>query len=865
MGASEEALAVAERALGVASRDLGAPGRAVTHLESAVAHARSAGSSLREGEARVSLALAYMQVGESRRALLECTRAAAVPGIDKARLLMNRALILQRLGREQEALRVYDAAFAAAHTAHNIWAEARILSNRGVLLAYRGDFARSLADFSLARALHLELGAEVAATEVLHNTGFAMARSGDLPGALARYDEATAGFSRLGLVRIEPLLDRCELLIEMGLLPEARVAAEAAIAGCEAMGRSVDAAEAKLMLARVCLVQDDLPTAAAVAGDARRQLMAQRRNTWALLASFVELQTKAASEAATPALARDARRMARRLQRAGWSTAALESLLVSATASVAAGDTTGAQKTLEMASEARRQGPAALRVRAWHAEALLRSTRGDAAGAFAALRAGLRVADEHRDTLGATELRVRSKAIGSDLAELGLNLALQSAQAAPVFEWLERWRANMLAPGNLRPARDPELARLLGLLRQVASRARALALAGRDPSAELRRQSALELEVRRREIAVPGRGAAPNHSPAAPGRLRLTELQAVLGERLLVELFSHEGFVHAIAVNDGEAVVIQLGALATIERERASQLFALGRIARRRAGGALEAAAHELRESSRRLGQLLFGPLERWLEEREVVLVPAGDLLSLGWSLLPALRARPVSLVPSAQLWLERSSVRRRPIPSRTGGRGVALVAGPDVASGPEEIAALRDRFYPGAAVLAGEAATAGRVRAAMERAEIVHMAVHGEFRRDSPQFSSILLADGPLNVFDLETLTRSPQTMILSACDLALMHAPAGGEPMGPVAALLGLGSRTVIASVAPVPEQGAGRFVRSLHEHLSAGQPPATALAAAQQRHSLASFDPEEVAAGSEEVAAATAGAGFVCFGEG
>lgn len=874
-GSSAEARAVAERALGVASRDLGAPRRAVAHLEASVALACAAGSAQREGEARVSLTLAYMRIGESRRALREWERAAAVPGVDRGRLFLNRAVIFQRLGRDQDALDDFDTALNEIRNSPNGWAEARVLSNRGVLLAYKGDFEAALADLERARTLHLELGADIAAAEVLHNIGFALARQGDLPGALARYDEASAAFRALGLARSEPLTDRCELLIDMGLWPEARATAESAIEGSEAMGRFVDAAEARLMLARVCLLQADFAAAGRIAEQARLELAQQRRHSWSLLASFVALQARVAGSAVPDTvIAREARRMARRLDRAGWSVAALESLLLAATVSLARGELAAARASLAEVAAARRGGPAPLRVRAWHAEAMLRAAAGDAGGAFRALRAGLRVVDEHRESLGATELRVRSKAVGSDLAELGVTLALASADPAQVFDWVERWRASTLAPGRLRPPRDPEVVRLLGALRETVSRARRATLAGRDAAAELRRQRVLEASIRRREHAAPGspmQGAGRRTAEQAGGRETMSSVRAALGDELgLVQLASIGDALSAVIVTDRSSHLVHLGDMATIERERASQLFALGRLARRRGDHAsLQAAAAELREASARLDRLLGAPLVEIVGARDIVLVPTGELHSVVWSLLPTLAGRPVTVAPSATVWADRRRTgqgTRSPAPSKD----VLLVAAPDVQNGRNEIDVLRHRFYRRASELSGDAAGAAAVLQAIEGKSLVHMAVHGEFRRDSPLFSSMSMADGPLTVFELEELRSAPELIVLSACDLGLTHAPAGGEPIGPVAALLGVGTGTVLASVAPVPDDGVAEFVVELHDCLARGIGPARALAEAQRRCEVPSLT--ALATGSPEVgreveveARAVAAAGFVCFGRG
>jgi CHAT domain-containing protein len=144
----------------------------------------------------------------------------------------------------------------------------------------------------------------------------------------------------------------------------------------------------------------------------------------------------------------------------------------------------------------------------------------------------------------------------------------------------------------------------------------------------------------------------------------------------------------------------------------------------------------------------------------------------------------------------------------------------------------------PRATVLHGKAATAESTLAALDGAAIAHLACHGHFRADSPLFSSLELADGPLNVYELQRLRRAPDLVVLSACDLALSQTHPGDELLGLAAALLGMGTHTVVASVVPVPDAAARRLMLAFHEQLLAGQSPAAALARAQARARTAGF---------------------------
>jgi CHAT domain-containing protein len=114
-------------------------------------------------------------------------------------------------------------------------------------------------------------------------------------------------------------------------------------------------------------------------------------------------------------------------------------------------------------------------------------------------------------------------------------------------------------------------------------------------------------------------------------------------------------------------------------------------------------------------------------------------------------------------------------------------------------------------------------------RSELAHIAAHGTFRADNPLFSSLRLADGPLDVHDLERLRRVPRTLVLTACEAGRSGVVAGDELLGTATAFLGLGVATVIAPLLPVPDQVAPAFAVALHAGLTGGLSPAAATAAA------------------------------------
>ena len=205
-----------------------------------------------------------------------------------------------------------------------------------------------------------------------------------------------------------------------------------------------------------------------------------------------------------------------------------------------------------------------------------------------------------------------------------------------------------------------------------------------------------------------------------------------------------------------------------------------------------------------------------------VVLVVPPVLHAVPWQLLPALAGRPVTLVPSATWWLQ---AQRPAGPAPTGPAVVA--AGPRLVLADREARSVAAHL-PGATLLTGSGATSTAVLSALPEAPVAHLACHGRIRHDSPLWSSLELADGPLYVHDLHRLARTPPLVVLSGCETGV-GVRAGDQLLGLSAALLARGTRQLVASVAVLPDSAATcRVMDALHVRVAAGTAPAPALAA-------------------------------------
>jgi tetratricopeptide (TPR) repeat protein len=779
-------------------------------------------------EARMTYAAMLADTGRIPAALAECDRAAEVlKGKDSGPLLAQRALILARAGRSEEAMSNFARALPLLRAANDVQFQCLLFINRSNLLAYLGRLAAAERDLRSGIALARAHGLHDRVVVLSANLGFLKVRGGDIPAALQLFAQALEGAGKAPA--LDATHDRAEALLIAGMPGEARESLVRRVDDVERLGFAVDLAEWHLLLARAALMEGDADVARAAAQRAFAEFRAQGRLSWALLAQELVIRARWAGGERTTALSRAARDAHAKLWTAGWQVAALHCLIVAGRIELTAGRVSSAQVDLAKAAQARRRGPADLRAAAWYAEAMLRLASRDTRGATTALKAGLRVVDDHAASLGATDLRVHATGLGADLADQGVRLAVESGKPAVVLEWIERFRAGTLRRRPVRPPTDARLASELADLRRVTAELAQTTADGEDSRKLRAEQLRLEEAVRHRS-----RHALGSRAPAR--KFALDDLRAAVGGRALVEILRVDDAMLAVTLVDNQLRLHQLGSYAEALRELESLRFSLHRLARRHGSAtSLAAAQLGLSHAAESLDALLMRPVLDVVGDREVVLVPTGQLHALPWPTLPTLRGRPVCVAPSATTWL---AAMHADIPTRApADRRVVLVAGPNLEHAEPEIAALA-KLYGSPQLCTGPDATADDVRHAIDGAELVHIAAHGRFRADNPQFSAIELADGPLTVYDLERMHRGPRRLVLSACDSGLSAVHAGDELMGLAGAVFSLGTSTLIASVVPVADDLTKPLMVELHRELCAGATPAHALATAQTRVQVDGF---------------------------
>ncbi|CAM5320929.1 hypothetical protein SPARM206S_01181 [Streptomyces parvulus] len=671
---------VAHQVIGIWQRDFGDTRLALAHLRRARDLAARADSPEREADVLATLGVALVHSGRTREGLAAFERGVARgTGHTRARVLFRRAYVWWVLGRHKEALEDVRRAIPVLRQADDVIWTARALTLRATVHLALGSVERADADFTAAERLWDTTGQEHDKADAVESRGLAAFRSGDVPAALRLLDEAEERYAKLGTPTFMLTIRRCEVLMAAGLAPEALAEADAATAALDGIGgQSTRRAELLLVAARAARLAGEPRTSLARAALAVRLFAGQRRTWYETHARLVLIEARAATGRGSGRLVADAAAVAERLAAFG-APAAPEASLLAGRIALGLGWTADAERHLAVAARSRHGGPPLARMTGWAAQALRARAAGSARGVLEACRRGLDVLDDHRMTLGASELRARATAQGAELAALAQEASLVSGGPRRLLVWSERWRATVLTAPPTRPPADPALLSGMTAFREIAARAEAARTDGGRPVPALEReQRRLEREIRSRTLHM--RGGAPGDGD----RFDVGRLLRRLGDGVrLVELAVLDGRVHVLLCGQGRVRRFEAGLLAEAEREAEHVQAGLRRLAHPGA----EARLPLVEAAGARLQELLLGPAAAHLGSGPVVVVPPGRLHRVPWALLPALRERVLSVSPSASSWL-----RARDTAPPPGGRQV-LVRGPGLASGGAEVTELAERY----------------------------------------------------------------------------------------------------------------------------------------------------------------------------
>lgn len=676
----------------------------------------------------------------------------------------------------------------------------RAFLNRGNLHLDVKDPRAALDDLGHARECFRRAGATETLGKVEHNLGYAHLLIGDLIAALRFMDTAAETLSPMTpVLQAVSDQDRAEVLLAAGRTELAITALESAAHAYGAQRLRRFQAEAELVLARTLLPVE--PTRArSVARRAARRFRAHDSEVWALRADALATIGEIAGGGRTPSLRDRSDVLVRELRRHGHHQDAEVLALHAARLVVHRGDLDDARGRMGRI----RVGPdtpITTRLLDREVRAELARARGQASRARDHVRAGLDDLHSWQSSFGSLDLQSTLVGHGNHLARLGLRLALDSDDPAILFEWSERARALASRVTSLRPPPDPALATALTDLRMA------------DPK-DAARVRELKEKIRSHSwFAATGKVGEP---------VGLSELQARLTEDdagLIAHVVADDS-ITALAVTGTGTALVPLGSAsevrALLDRIAADLDFA----AQHRSGDLAAAVRGSLRDDLSRVADVLVAPLLEVLGDRRLVLTPSALLSGTPWTCLPGLSVRPLTIPTSASRWVEQTGT---PIVAP---RIAGFVAGPRLQRAEEEVHRSAEA-WPAAQTLVGTEADAGRVGWLASRVDLFHVAGHGLHPGDHPLFAAVELADGPWFGHDVDLLPRTPEVVVLSACDLGRASVLHGEESVGMSAAWLHAGARAVISSPALLADEVACEIFAAWHRHVADGVPPADALA--------------------------------------
>jgi tetratricopeptide (TPR) repeat protein len=800
-----EAEVVALRAMALAARELGDLHGAEEYLRQAI-HTVGVPAE-RRAQARLSLVTVRTERGHPLQALRVAALAwAYLSPLDRAKLDTQRAVALAHLGRYQEAIASCDRALQALAAAPGTVDDRRFLAggllNRGLVHAYRGDWDDAMRDISTCLEIARHAGLRHLTRLAAANLPFLSVRRGDVGDAFTHYraaEDTLFGFpERLATMRA----DFAAALLAAHLPGEARALLSLAVPDLEKTGAHVALAEARLKLAQVELLTGDPHEAMVVAERAMRELSAQDRRSWLPLAREVVLRARLALESPTPALLAELIMCATELEATANVAEASALRLVAAETALAVDDHPAASAQLARLTAHARRGER------W---------------APAGTRLTPLLADSHVGRLA------QASQVPAPVRQHAL--ALEAALQEDVAAAFRAVREGLAEVGDQADAFDDPSLRAHAVRAGERLAAFGLRLAVRDGGVE----EVFEWAERWRAVAAPAHACSPSG---------LVQVRAALGRAALVEFVPDGESLVAVVITDERVVLRRLGALLPVTEALVRLRYSLRRSTLRDGlltehpfgeGAGLPLSVQHTAEPAAELERLLLRPIGDEIGDRPLVLVPTGALHTLPWATLPALRERPVSVAASAAAWL--SATRRAPVTEPT---TVIAAVGPGLAHAREEVERVL-ACHPHAREVP---ARTGPVLAALESADVLHLAAHGVFHARSPLLSSITLDDGPLMAYDLLGMSQAARLVVLSSCDSGMARTPTDGAPLGLAGTFLARGAACVVAGLVPVRDEDALALMIRFHELLAAGHAPATALAYASAK---------------------TGVLGFVCFGAG
>ena len=297
---------------------------------------------------------------------------------------------------------------------------------------------------------------------------------------------------------------------------------------------------------------------------------------------------------------------------------------------------------------------------------------------------------------------------------------------------------------------------------------------------------------------------------------------------LLVEYYESRGNLLAVIVGGERLEIVVLGPVDSILDDFRLLQFQLSKF---RLGPEYTTFFREVLYSTTlahldALYQKLIGPIRHLLACTHLVIVPHGFLHYVPFHALRdgerfLIDDFAISYAPSASVYQLCAS---KPSTETRGGLviGVPDERAPSIDQEARRVAAA----IPGAVLSIGTVGQDSVLRREGPESRFIHIAAHGLFREDNPLFSSVVLGDSRLSLFDLYDLELSAELVTLSGCGTGLNVVVGGDELIGLVRGLLYAGAKAVLVSLWDVHDESTATLMETFYQAMLVATDKAEAL---------------------------------------
>jgi CHAT domain-containing protein/tetratricopeptide (TPR) repeat protein len=766
----------------------------------------------------------------------------------------NIGLVFVELGDFAQAMRSFEEAYRSGVVLADTLIQARSLTNIGMLHIETGDPGSAVVELLRARSLARSAADRTGEQNILGQLGSAYDRMGEPRLALASMDSALTLSREQGLKQEEA--SNLELMAglhrDAGRYRQALRLYQQANAINRELGLDVErgtnlrsSAEIRLLLGRRDVALED--TRAALAIHRSTGARAQELRDLLLLADIE------ASAGGTMAAAREHLQAASRLADSlRTRVARAEVALARATLADRERDFRTVVATLRPARSDIATGgfrsewaASALMARAYGGLSVLDSAEAEGRRAVASVE---RVRGKFGSGLLRASFLSDKSAAYSDLVDV----LLRRDRRAEAFEVADAARSRAILENSAATIRDAHSGQATlrslvegeALLRRIDVLISLLDAMEETPSEERNPETAIRFASMTRELASTrsayeammvrtSERSAAGDAILGIKPVRVRDVQNALnGDEALVEYFvGPDRLVVFMMTKDGVRSVTRAVRREDLERKVKLALDLLGssRTSRGSSNTVLEALHELLIRPVRDLG---IPP-----SVSRLIIIPHGAVAYVPFAALRdgqtgtyLVEKMSITSLPSAAAF---SVLRKAAAPQPSGSpinNPVALAPFPRDLPGSSREASSFRRVMRGSETIVGAAATEARLRAALARSPVVHVATHGVMNPRNPMFSRVELArgsgesddDGRLEVHELLALRLQSQLVFLSGCETARgveSTRQAAGEDYATLAqAFLYAGSSFVAATLWRIDDKGAAEFAERFYGRLGA-----------------------------------------------